>query len=223
MLKQIQDPYKLVSSGLSDILKQIFSSCAFLFPYETKMLYFKLVSFIGVDINRSLYFLKNYMEVKKKSGKGLGAASFQLMFGQEKEEKSRIGHQKVKVERQKLLDSGLQIIDKLQKRSLLEIEYKDEVGHGLGPTLEFYTLIAQAIVKENEGTLWRKDVKDNCLFPQPLDVRNINSEEAKRIGDIYRMAGTFVAKSIVDDRLIELPISPLMWKILLGKVCKHFL
>lgn len=45
-----------------------------MFPYETKMLYFKLVSFIGVDINRSLYFLKNYMEVKKKSGKGLGAA-----------------------------------------------------------------------------------------------------------------------------------------------------
>ena len=76
MLKQIQDPYKLVSSGLSDILKQIFSTCAFLFPYETKMLYFKLVSFIGVDINRSLYFLKNHMEIKKKSGKGLNPAQF---------------------------------------------------------------------------------------------------------------------------------------------------
>ena len=105
---------------------------------------------------------------------------------------------------------------------MLEIEYKDEVGHGLGPTLEFYTLIAQAIVKESEGTLWRKDVKDNCLFPKPLDIRNITSEEAKRIGDIFRMAGTFVAKSIVDDRLIELPISPLMWKILLGKVSVCF-
>ena len=140
------------------------------------------------------------------------------MFGVEKEEKSRIGHQKVKVERQRLIDSGLLIIDKLQKRSLLEIEYKDEVGHGLGPTLEFYTSIAQAITKENGGALWRKDVKDNCLFPAPIDIRKLNPEEIKRIGELFRMAGTFVAKSIVDDRLIELPISPLMWKILLGKV-----
>ena len=71
------------------------------------MLYFKLVSFIGVDINRSLYFLKNHMEIKKKSGKGLSPAQFQLMFGQEREEKSRIGHQKVKVERSRLIESGL--------------------------------------------------------------------------------------------------------------------
>ena len=101
---------------------------------------------------------------------------------------------------------------------MLEIEYKDEVGHGLGPTLEFYTLIAQALLKEKDGCLWRKDVKDNCLFPAPIDFRKLSPEEAKRIGDLFRMAGTFVAKSIVDDRLIELPISPLMWKILLGKV-----
>jgi hypothetical protein len=50
----------------------------------------------------------------------------------------------------------------------------------------------------------------------------LSPEEAKRIGDLFRMAGTFVAKSIVDDRLIELPISPLMWKILLGKKTNMF-
>ena len=31
------------------------------------------------------------------------------------------------------------------------------------------------------------------------------------------MAGIFVAKSILDDRLIDLPISAVMWDLLLGK------
>ena len=35
---------------------------------------------------------------------------------------------------------------------------------------------------------------------------------------LFRMAGTFLAKSIVDDKLIDLPISGLMWDLLLGKV-----
>jgi len=34
------------------------------------------------------------------------------------------------------------------------------------------------------------------------------------------MAGTFIAKSIVDNKLIDLPISNLMWDLLLGKVSK---
>lgn len=51
---------KLVSGGLSGILKQIFQSCSFLFQFETKYLYFKLVSLMAVDVNRSLTFLRNY-------------------------------------------------------------------------------------------------------------------------------------------------------------------
>ena len=48
------------------------------------MLYFKLVSFIGIDINRSLYFLKNYMNVK---GKMRGSTVNPQIFN----EKERIG------------------------------------------------------------------------------------------------------------------------------------
>ena len=60
ILKQIQDPHRLVSGGLTGMLKEIFASCSFLFGYETKVLYFKLVSFLGVDINRSLGYLRQY-------------------------------------------------------------------------------------------------------------------------------------------------------------------
>ena len=60
ILKQLQDPHKLVSGGLTGLLKEIFQSCSFLFHYETKFLYFKLVSFMGVDVNRSLAYLRDY-------------------------------------------------------------------------------------------------------------------------------------------------------------------
>lgn len=33
----------------------------------------------------------------------------------------------------------------ISKRAFLEVQYKDEEGIGLGPTLEFYYLVAQEI------------------------------------------------------------------------------
>ena len=67
VLKLIQDPHKLVTGGLSGFLKEIFNSCSFLFHYETKLLYFKLVSFMGVDINKCLGYLRSYQK-KRATG-----------------------------------------------------------------------------------------------------------------------------------------------------------
>ena len=39
-------------------------------------------------------------------------------------------------------------------RSLLEIQYENEVGTGLGPTLEFYTLVSKEIQRADLG-LWK--------------------------------------------------------------------
>jgi len=64
--KAICDPFKLVSGGINENLKVIFSSCAFLFSFNTKLLYLKLISFISVDSLRALNFLRQYM---KKTGK----------------------------------------------------------------------------------------------------------------------------------------------------------
>jgi hypothetical protein len=49
---------------VSGDLKQIYSSCPFLFPFTTKELYFKIVSFVSaIDIHRSIYFLKQYLKL----------------------------------------------------------------------------------------------------------------------------------------------------------------
>jgi E3 ubiquitin-protein ligase TRIP12 len=94
---------------------------------------------------------------------------------------------------------------------LLEIEYEREEGTGLGPTLEFYTIISR-MLKEDK-TLWRINVKDDCLFPKPI----ASDTDPKLVCDKFLMAGIFVAKSISDNRMIDLPFSELMWDLLLGK------
>lgn len=48
----------------------------------------------------------------------------------------------------------------------------------------------------------------------------MSEEEVNEVMQLFRLAGTFLAKSIVDDKLIDLPISSLMWDLLLGKVSK---
>jgi hypothetical protein len=60
---------------------------------------------------------------------------------------------------------------------------------------------------------------DNTLFPSPLNLVKIGSEEMQRVYEVFRLAGMMVAKSISDDKLIDLPLSPLFWDLVLGKVC----
>ena len=45
-------------------------------------------------------------------------------------------------------------------RSLLEIQYENEVGTGLGPTLEFYTLVSKEIQRADLG-LWKVNTFDS--------------------------------------------------------------
>ena len=215
VLKSIQDPHKLVSGGLTGLLKEIFSSCSFLFHYETKLLYFKLVSFMGVDINRSLGYLRAYQ--KKR------AAGQQIFIPDQREERKGGGNvnetmQKEEVGRETIFYDALAIMDRIEKRKQLNIYFKDEAGFGLGPTYEFFSLLAAQIHQANNGTMWKVCQPEGTLFPAPIDVKSLTQEKLKEVSNLYRLAGTFIAKSIVDNKLIDLPISRLMWDLLLGKV-----
>ena len=43
-----------------------------------------------------------------------------------------------------------------KQRSVLELEYFGEVGTGLGPTLEFFTLLSHELQKRSLG-MWRHE------------------------------------------------------------------
>lgn len=64
---------------------------------------------------------------------------------------------------------------------------------------------------------------DNSLYPAPISVHSMKTEELQRIYEIFRLSGIMIAKSISDDRLIDLPISSLLWDLLLGKVSSSIL
>ena len=66
--------------------------------------------------------------------------------------------------------------------------------------------------------LWRTNMSDNTLLPTPVSVIKMTSDELKRLYELFSLAGILIAKSIADDRLIDLPMSNLFWDLLLGKV-----
>jgi E3 ubiquitin-protein ligase TRIP12 len=116
-------------------------------------------------------------------------------------------------------------MSKISNRAFLEVEYKDEIGTGLGPTLEFYYLVAQEIKNfkspSSQQNVWRQ-MPDNTLFPSPISVLKLSPEELQKIYEVYRLSGMMIAKSISDDRLIDLPLSPLFWDLALGKKMNIF-
>ena len=66
----------------------------------------------------------------------------------------------------------------------------------------------------SDKTMWRQNTADGCLYPRCLQITPENQEHVQAICDKFHLAGVFVAKSILDDRLIDLPISELMWDLI---------
>jgi len=57
----------------------------------------------------------------------------------------RITKQKVRVnreEKENLLQECFMVMKEINKKTMLEVEYVGEEGTGLGPTLEFYTILS---------------------------------------------------------------------------------
>ena len=59
---------------------------------------------------------------------------------------------------------------------------------------------------------------DNYLFPAPLNLQKISNDELQKVYELFRLSGMMIAKSISDDKLIDLPVSPIFWDLVLGKV-----
>ncbi|GFR88010.1 E3 ubiquitin-protein ligase HECTD1 [Elysia marginata] len=69
----------------------------------------------------------------------------------------RLKHERVVVPRNNLLQWAMQVMrHHASRKAVLEIEFKGEEGTGLGPTLEFYALVAAELQKKSHG-LWLCD------------------------------------------------------------------
>ncbi len=101
-------------------------------------------------------------------------------------------------------------------RSQLEVDYYGEQGVGLGPTLEFWTLVSRDM-QLRSLQLWLDtaapaDAALHCLaagpgglFPRPSAAHNAE----------WTLTGTLMAKAMLDGRLLDLPVSLHFWHVML--------
>ena len=120
-----------------------------------------------------------------------------------------VAKHKHRIQRDKLLENAIFLTSDtaLLKQHYLEIDYEGEVGTGIGPSLEFFSLVSDEIRKLQ---IWRRS-EDSSLFPLPLQS---SCPEWK---DYFTFCGRFVAKALLDKRQIDLPFSPVFWKLVLNE------
>jgi hypothetical protein len=116
---------------------------------------------------------------------------------------------KARANRSSLLEKAVSIMSdsRLLKQGQLEIDYENEVGTGIGPSLEFFSLVSVEIRKLR---LWRSS-DETGLFPMPVKACSGGWKEN------FNFIGRFVGKALADKRQIDLNFSPVFWKLVLGQ------
>ncbi|XP_060069438.1 E3 ubiquitin-protein ligase TRIP12-like [Ylistrum balloti] len=215
--RQLQDPLVIMTGNLPCWLAEIAAAAPFLFPFETRQLLFYATTF---DRDRAL------MRLQDNSGDTSTNDSSERVA-------PRLDRRRRLVTRADLLKQADKVMEDLgNSRALLEIQYENEVGTGLGPTLEFYALVSKELQK-GEYEMWRGDVvKDvdsegketgeeyyhaNCgLFPLPL-ARNAKAAVVTKLKNKFKLLGKFMAKAMMDSRMLDLPLSLVFYKWMLGQ------
>ncbi|XP_071238646.1 E3 ubiquitin-protein ligase HECTD1-like isoform X5 [Salvelinus alpinus] len=230
ILQQIEEPLALASGALPEWCEQLTSKCPFLIPFETRQLYFTCTAF---GASRAVVWLQNRREATMERSRPSTTVrrddpgEFRV---------GRLKHERVKVPRgdqmMEWAESVMQI--HADRKSVLEVEFQGEEGTGLGPTLEFYALVAAEFQRTSLG-IWLCDddfpddesrqvdlggglkppgyyVQRSCgLFPAPFPQ---DSDELDRLSKLFLFLGVFLAKCIQDNRLVDLPISRPFFKLL---------
>ncbi|MFS7930047.1 putative HECT domain, armadillo-like helical, HECT, E3 ligase catalytic domain-containing protein [Helianthus anomalus] len=211
--RQIQDALALCSGSLPSWCYQLTKACPFLFPFEIRRQYFYSTAF---GLSRALNRLQ-----QQQGTEGHGSLS---------EREFRVGRlqrQKVRVSRNRILESAAKVMEMYSsQKAVLEVEYFGEVGTGLGPTLEFYTLLSHDLQKAGLR-MWRCNSPESVvlvlaplgLFPRPwpLTVDASDGSQFFKITEHFRLLGRVMAKALQDGRLLDLPLSPAFYKLLLGQ------
>ncbi|XP_072379801.1 E3 ubiquitin-protein ligase TRIP12 isoform X1 [Diabrotica undecimpunctata] len=206
--RQLQDPLVIMTGNLPNWLQQIASVCPFLFPFETRQLLFYATSF---DRDRALQRLLDM--------------SPELSSSDSQERVTpRLDRRKRTISRDDILKQAEQVMQDLaSSKALLEVQYENEVGTGLGPTLEFYALVSKELQKVNLE-LWNAFSASESeyvnsptgLFPMPLS-RSAKVSQITKIKSKFRFLGKFMAKAVMDSRMLDLPFSVAFYRWLLGQ------
>ncbi|KAJ3124563.1 Ubiquitin fusion degradation protein 4 [Nowakowskiella sp. JEL0407] len=184
--RQLDEPLIMASNVLPQWCTAIAQNFSFLVPFETRLVYLQSTSF-GYSRSMSRWQQNaqqsNRTSTSRRDG-FLTDPTTDVQIG-------RIQRQKVRIARDRLMDSMVKVMELYgSTQALLEVEYFDEVGTGLGPTLEFFSSVSKELrrrhgavvgsfnnVKGNSGkspiVLWRDDTPSG----QHKDEMDVDEKE----------------------------------------------
>lgn len=207
--RQLEEPLIVASNCLPSWSEDLARLYPFLFPFETRHLFLQSTSF-GYARSMSRWQNAQSQEETRRSQRD------------ERPFLGRLQRQKVRISRSKILESAVKVMELYgASQSMLEVEYFEEVGTGLGPTLEFYSTVSKEFSKK-KLKLWRDNdpgADDEFvsgpagLFPRPISDQFASSEEGEKILQLFKMLGKFVARAMLDSRIIDINFNPIFFRI----------
>jgi E3 ubiquitin-protein ligase TRIP12 len=215
MNRQLEEPLIVASNCLPSWSEDLARLFPFLFPFETRHLFLQSTSF---GYSRSMMRWQS-AQSENDDRRDRRRDERPLM--------GRLQRQKVRISRTRILESALKVMEMYGgSPSVLEVEYFEEVGTGLGPTLEFYSTVSKEFSKK-KLKMWRENESNeqdeyafgkSGLFPTPMSQEQSESEAGKKLLHLFKMLGNFVARSMLDSRIIDVSFNPTFFRLANGQV-----
>ncbi|CAH6722950.1 ubiquitin fusion degradation protein 4 [[Candida] jaroonii] len=205
--RQLEEPLIVASGTLPGWALHITRQFPFMFPLDTRIFFLQSTSF---GYSRLIH----QWQIRTNQETDAGTQRAQL---------GRPSRHKVRISRKSMLQSAIKVLGLYGSTpGVLEIEYFDEVGSGLGPTLEFYSSVSKEFSKRKLD-LWRDDSphedgedyvhSSTGLFPAPLSPEQLATDSGKKKLYFYSMLGKFIARALLDSRIIDFKFNPLFLKL----------
>eukprot|EP00047_Mylnosiga_fluctuans_P008553 m.7767 g.7767 ORF g.7767 m.7767 type:complete len:1657 (+) comp2221_c0_seq1:146-5116(+) len=194
LTRQVSDFDSICHGTQPEWCRNLVRICPFVLPFESRLLFLHYTAFGPA---RALQRLK---------AETTGAADEDPA----RSDRRRLSRTKLRISRERVLESAVQAMrDVGTSSSVLEFEFSNEHGTGLGPTLEFYALVSRELQKSSLG-LWRSgsllaedaDVPEYTFNPEGLFPRpGAPSSAALKHFD---MLGRLMARAVMDNRLLDI-------------------
>ena len=207
--RQLEEPLVVASNCLPSWSEDLARLYPFLFPFETRHFFLQSTSF---GYSRSM---NRWQDAQTTSD------SRRNRHRDERPYLGRLQRQKVRISRNKILESALKVMELYgASPSILEVEYFEEVGTGLGPTLEFYSTVSKEFSKR-KFRMWRENDSNLAdefafgkrgLYPIPMSETQSTTENGQKVLTLFKMLGKFVARSMLDSRIIDVSLNPAFFR-----------
>lgn len=221
--RQLDEPIFVASGILPDWSMIIPREFPFLFSLETRLFFLKSTSF---GYSRLIDLWSNKSKAEGSDDSSNTSSLRAPMLG-------RSVRHKLRISRDKMFSSALKVMETYANNpGLIEIEFFEEIGSGLGPTLEFYSNVSKEF-RRLRLFMWRSEKyfkitdenKDNDyylfdkngLFPRPLTPK---SPHFKSVLLYFKVLGKFIARSFLDSRLVDFHFNPIFFELAMESIKK---